>query len=385
MTTIETNDVREPEALRSRALQIVLRLLVALVGAGIGAALTLAVVQMIHMANPEQELPLLDLAVAYTGTALLGGIVFFFISPWVIRGLSSAFRHLVGRLDRMPVTQLVPSIAGLIVGFVIAALLSQMLHFMGVSVATTALSAIFYVTLGVLGYTVGWRRSKDLLGLIRHAYTFRAKRVRRKKKKRASALPEKLLDASALIDGRLADVRAAGFLEGKLIVPMFVLEELKAIADSADPQKKARGQRGLEMVRRLQTELGDAVSVEDAEVEGADSDVLMLRMARKRGAAIVSCDQTLTKAAAATGVRVLNFNSLAAVLRPALAGGDRVRVTIQKEGREPGQGVAYLEDGTMVVVSGARGLVGQTLEAEVTSVLQTSAGRMVFAKVSGQA
>ena len=378
----EPNEGQEALPVKASDLHLVLRLLVALVGAGIGAALTLAVVQLIHLSNPDQELPIIGLALGYSGSALVGSVVFYLISPWVIKGFSGLFRSLVQRLDRMPVTQLVPSIVGLVVGFALAALLSQMLHFIGTSMATTALSAIFYVTLGLLGYTVGWRRSQDLLGLFRHAYTFRAKRVRRKKKKQA-VLPEKLVDASALIDGRMAELRETGFLEGELVVPTFIVQELKVIADSADSQKKARGRRGLELLEKLQQDAKHPVRVEDIGAEGeTDCDILLLRLARKRGAAIVTCDQTLAKAAAVSGVRALNVNALAAALRPAIAGGDRLQVTIQKEGREPGQGVAYLEDGTMVVVSGARGLMGQQLEAEVTSVLQTSAGRMVFAKVA---
>jgi uncharacterized protein YacL len=191
-----------------------------------------------------------------------------------------------------------------------------------------------------------------------------------------------VVDTSAIIDGRIADIVDSGFLFHRLVIPHFVLDELQRIADSSDAQRRARGRRGLEILARLQKEGPTPVElVDDDPTEAADVDAKLVALARTRGAAILTNDFNLNRVADLQSIRVLNINSLANALKPALLPGDQMRIKLITEGREPGQGVGYLDDGTMVVVEGGSRLVGHELDVLVTRVLQTVMGRMVFAQV----
>ena len=196
------------------------------------------------------------------------------------------------------------------------------------------------------------------------------------------SLCPKILDTSVIIDGRVFDIRKAGFLEGDLIVPDFVLDELRHIADSADPLRRTRGRRGLDLLNRMREELkGQLRTLETAEDAAAEVDVKLLRLARDLGGAVLTNDYNLNKAAGVSGVPVLNINELAGTLRAVMLPGEEMTVRVIREGKEPGQGVAYLDDGTMVVIENGRRRVGDTVNAEVTTVLQTNAGRMIFARI----
>ncbi len=200
----------------------------------------------------------------------------------------------------------------------------------------------------------------------------------------AASIAPKILDTSAIIDGRVADMVDLGFIGGPLVVPQFILNEVQGIADSTDPLKRARGRRGLSILERLQAMEGVEVRITDQDfpkVKAVDSKLVSL--AKASGATLITNDFNLSKVAELQGVRVLNINELANALRPVVLPGEAVQVTLQKEGKEPGQGVGYLEDGTMVVVEQGSGLIGQPVKAVVTSVLQTSAGRMIFARPEG--
>jgi len=189
----------------------------------------------------------------------------------------------------------------------------------------------------------------------------------------------KVLDTSAIIDGRILDICRTGFLEGDIVVPSFVLDELRHIADSADTLRRGRGRRGLDVLQKLQEEV--PLRIEEKDDYDGEVDVKLLRLARDLKGAVMTNDYNLNKVAGVAGVPVLNVNDLAGALRPNVLPGEEMTVRVIREGREPGQGVAYLEDGTMVVVENGRRRVGETLNAEVTTVLQTSAGRMIFARV----
>ena len=191
----------------------------------------------------------------------------------------------------------------------------------------------------------------------------------------------KVLDTSAIIDGRIADICKTGFLEGTLLVPSFVLAELQRIADSSDSLKRNRGRRGLEILNRMQKEGGVTIKVYDQDFEDlADVDTKIVRLARLLGAKVVTNDFNLNKVAELYGVSVLNINDLSNAIKPIVLPGEEMLVHLIKDGKEFGQGIGYLEDGTMVVVDGGRPHIGEDLEIMVTSVLQTSAGRMIFGK-----
>lgn len=196
----------------------------------------------------------------------------------------------------------------------------------------------------------------------------------------------KILDTSVIIDGRIADIAESGFLDGRLLVPQFVLHELQLVADSADSAKRNRGRRGLDIVQRLQKmpRLRIEVTAEDFP-RVREVDLKLIELAKARRAKIVTNDFNLNKLAQVQGVDVLNINELANALKPVVLPGESMRVFILKEGKEYNQGVAYLDDGTMVVVDNARRLISKTVDITVTSVLQTTAGKMIFGKYDERA
>jgi uncharacterized protein YacL len=192
----------------------------------------------------------------------------------------------------------------------------------------------------------------------------------------------KILDTSVIIDGRLADVCAAGFIDGTLVVPQFVLHELQHIADSGDALKRNRGKRGFDVLQRLQRMPGVTVEITDVDFPHVrEVDRKLVELGKALGGKLVTNDGNLEKLAELSGVTVLNVNQLANGLRPVVLPGEPMRVHLLREGKEPGQGVAYLDDGTMVVVEHGKRFLGQTIDVNVTSVLQTSAGRMIFSRL----
>jgi uncharacterized protein YacL len=196
----------------------------------------------------------------------------------------------------------------------------------------------------------------------------------------------KLLDTSVIIDGRIADITETGFLEGTLIIPQFILRELQHIADSSDPLKRNRGRRGLDILQKIQKKVGIRVEISDMDFpEIREVDNKLVAMGKALSARIVTNDFNLNKVAELHGVGVLNINELTNALRPVVLPGEDMRVYVLKEGKEYNQGIAYLDDGTMVVVDNGRRHIGQTIDVCVTSVLQTTAGRMIFSRPKEEA
>jgi len=192
---------------------------------------------------------------------------------------------------------------------------------------------------------------------------------------------ERLLDTSVIIDGRVADLAEAGFLDGPLVVPQFVVRELQRLADSGDAVRRNRGRRGFEVLERLRTSAAVTLTILDADVPGVtEVDAKLVALARERGARLLTNDAALGRSAGLAGVATGSLHDLALALRPVALPGETMQVQVLREGKEAGQGVAYLDDGTMVVVEGGKRHLGQTLEVTVTSALQTSAGRMIFTK-----
>jgi uncharacterized protein YacL len=196
----------------------------------------------------------------------------------------------------------------------------------------------------------------------------------------------KLLDTSVIIDGRIADITETGFLDGTLVIPQFILRELQHIADSSDPLKRNRGRRGLDILQKIQKKVDIRVEISDMDFpEIREVDNKLVAMAKALHAKIVTNDFNLNKVAELHGVAVLNINELTNALRPVVLPGEDMRVYVLKEGKEYNQGIAYLDDGTMVVVDSGRRHIGQTVDVCVTSVLQTTAGRMIFSRLKDEA
>lgn len=366
--------------LRSKAVQRLLRWLVALLGAGLGVALLLGVGEILRLVHSEWQPSFATLLIAYVGTAVFFGGVFYLLGQRIIELCVAGGSDLEKRLDRMPFTQVLSTTGGLIAGLMIAALVSQILNFMGQSLFTTVLSTIIYVVLGVTGLTVGKKRAGDLSALLERVPGKLTRRHR--KPEDEPRLRPKLLDTSLLIDGRILEVCRAGFVEGEMVVPAFVMAELMRIADASDPVKRSRGRRGLDMLEKLQADGKLRLRLDETDYDDlTGTDVKLLRMAQELDAIIITGDASLQKAAAVAGLTAWNLNELASALRTAVVQGQELTVQIVKEGKEPGQGIAYLPDGTMIVVDGGARLLGENACILVGNVVQTSAGRMIFAKV----
>ncbi len=233
----------------------------------------------------------------------------------------------------------------------------------------------FVLVFGFAGVTLGLTRASNWQSLVSAV----------ERTKRDQPISIKLVDTSVLIDGRIQDICASGFIEGTLMVPQFVLHELQHIADASDVLRRAKGRRGLDILKSLQG-LDSKVKVEITQEDPADIrevDAKLVKLASKYGAKVLTTDFNLNKVAQIEGVVVLNINDLANALKPAVLPDERIEVKIIKEGKEPNQGVGYLDDGTMIVVDGGRGHMGRTVSVLVTSVLQTAAGRMIFTRFDG--
>ncbi|HEV3232777.1 MAG TPA: hypothetical protein VG245_11055 [Candidatus Dormibacteraeota bacterium] len=294
--------------------------------------------------------------------SLAGGIFGFFGLEYVT---TRPFYWFETRLRQTPLPDLASAIIGLTVGLVLAALAGFFLGWLpyGLNFITSAALALL---LGYWGVSLGLGRRDELFAVLRGIPL--------------EAATITVIDTSVVIDGRVVDIAKAGFLRGKMIAPHFMLTELQQVADSADPVRRQRGRRGLEIMEELRRMPGLTVEVSDTDfIAIAEVDEKLLRLAKLVHGAILTTDYNLNKLAKIEGVAVLNVNDLANALKPAVVPGEELVVTPIKEGKEPNQGVAYLVDGTMVVVEGGRPRLNQTFPVRVTSVIQTPAGRMIFA------
>ena len=362
--------------MRSRGLERLLRFLLILLGIGVGLAATQLGLQWFQLANPNVRIPAWVPFAGYAGAGTLGGLILLLLSGRILRRFTFFSSEMQKQLSKMPVNQLMSSITGLILGLIVAALLRQMFSFLGNSIAATALNAILYVTLGALGYNIGKRRSREFLTMITRLSGVREKR----KITRHGYASRKFVDTSALIDGRVLEILKTGFIEGEVVLPEYVAAELQAVADSPDEATRERGRRGLSILNELKEQ--NLLTVEPSEDLSADDvDVKLLRAARDVGGTVITTDYNLQKAATITGIRTLNVNALAEAVRPAVTAGMEMTVRVTREGREPGQGIAHLPDGTMIVIEGGKERVGGEAAIIIASVRQTSAGRMIFARL----
>jgi uncharacterized protein YacL len=297
--------------------------------------------------------------------AALGGL----IAPWVtIRPI----RYMRRKIQTLPTQELLAIIVGLVVGLIIAALLTPVLANLP-SPLGEILPFVGAVLFAYLGVAVATIRRKDLVALL----------GRRPSSKEAVNHDERavLLDTSVIIDGRIADISQTGFIAGPMIVPRFVLGELQRIADSPDSLRRNRGRRGLEMLNRLKEESVVPVRITDMEVSSAhEVDDKLVMLAKKLRCSVVTNDYNLNRVAQLQGVTVLNINELANAVKSVLLPGETISIEVIQEGKEYGQGVGYLDDGTMIVVEEGRPFIGQTIPVLVKKVLQKTEGRLVFAQ-----
>jgi uncharacterized protein YacL len=329
------------------------------------------------------------------GIGIGGTVVAFIITPYIT---IIPYRWVRDQIRGAAASDLVAAAIGLTVGLVISALLAiplanlpgnwgHILPFVGA------------VVCGYLGIAIAVLRKSDIAHLFQAGFLARRARERDREEERekerekergkeqdkehASAIQpitQILLDTSAIIDGRIEDISQTGFVSGTLLIPRFILNELQHLADSADTMRRNRGRRGLEMLNRLQKDSTIPIEITDTDVDGvAEVDGKLVKMARTLHCPIITTDFNLNRVAELQGVKVLNINELANAVKPVLLPGEDIHIRIMQDGKELGQGVGYLDDGTMIVVEGGRQFMNMTIEVTVTRVLQTVAGRMIFA------
>lgn len=309
-------------------------------------------------------------------TAIIFGLILYLLSPWIIHLAQKLVKGAEDELEKVPTHQIVVGSIGLIIGLVIAFLISSAISLIPIPFISL-LSLVIYVFLGYLGVSLAIKNAGDL-SKFQELFKRSSKSVQNKE---VSGAKPKILDTSVIIDGRIADICKTGFVEGTLIIPNFVLEELRHIADSSDGLKRNRGRRGLDILNIIQKELKLDIRIVDTDFEDvAEVDMKLLKLAQKMNGMVVTNDFNLNKVAELQGVVVLNINELANAVKPVVLPGEEMTVHVVKDGKESNQGVAYLDDGTMIVVEGGRRHMNETIDVLVTSVLQTAAGRMIFAK-----
>jgi uncharacterized protein YacL len=327
------------------------------------------------------------------GIAAIAAVIMFIITPYITVMPYHWMRN-------TSASDLLAAVIGLIVGLIISVLLGIPLSNLPANVGHI-LPFVGAVVFSFLGVAIAIQRKNDIAHLFQTGFIPRRSRERerereeeRNREREKEHIPQLqpvtqiLLDTSTIIDGRIADISQTGFISGTLVVPRFVLNELQHIADSADTMRRNRGRRGLEMLNRLQKDTTVPIEITDADVDGIiEVDSKLVKLAQTLHCPIITNDFNLNRVAELQGVKVLNINELANAVKPVLLPGEDIVIKIIQDGKELGQGVGYLDDGTMIVVEGGRQFMGMTIEVSVTRVLQTVAGRMIFAhpKQSGGA
>ena len=345
--------------------QVIIRMAGALLGAVVGSQLTGELV------GAFSQLARVRLPLTIAGL-LLGLLIGSLLSLWVWRRFERLMGWALGALEHASLRDIALGAAGLAGGLVIAFLVGYPLsRIPGIGVYLALAAALVF---GYLGFHLVLRRREEVTGSL-----LRLERTGGRERPRSRGVP-KVLDTSVIIDGRVADVVKAGFLEGPLVVPRSVLAELQRIADSSDALRRNRGRRGLDILQRLQEELQAVQVMDDHRETGGDVDGRLVALAKHLRGWIVTNDFNLNKVAELQGIRVLNINELSQALRPIVLPGEELSVQVVKDGKEAGQGIGYLDDGTMVVVEGGRKHIGERFDIVVTSVLQTVAGRMIFGR-----
>ena len=374
----------------------------------------------------KEELGFIQLNVAELTCILIGasigGIAGWFVSPFLINKLGIFTAFVEKQLSKMPTNDVIAGAAGLAIGLIIADLLGN--SFARIPVVGNYIPIVFSIVLGTLGIRITIKKRKEIVASFstvpktlkeilksrenKHikenetetAAVETATPAEPEKPVEAAATEEitehkvnlvkknllpnpnyKILDTNVIIDGRISDICKTGFLEGKLLIPVFVLEELQHIADSADSLRRVRGRRGLDVLQKIQDESPLEVEVMNIDFEDIhEVDSKLVRLAQKIGGKIITNDFNLNKVAQLRGVEVLNINDLSNAVKAVVIPGETMKVQVVRDGKEPGQGVAYLDDGTMIVIENGHIYLSRTISVEVTSALQTSAGRMIFAK-----
>jgi uncharacterized protein YacL len=339
----------------------------ALMGATVGYTLGPLAFESINLEVPASP---------YFGAAV-GALLFYVATLWLSKPIVQWIQWSEERLIKIPAADILFGALGLIFGLIVGFLIERPLSELPIPGVSSVLPFLVSGILGYLGFRVGTKKRDELMSIFLVGRQAKDK----KRDKEVREVEHKILDTSVIIDGRIADICRTGFLEGTLVIPSFVLEELQHIADSSDVLKRNRGRRGLDILNKIQKELNMRVLIYEGDFEEvSEVDTKLVKLAKVLSGKVVTNDFNLNKVCELQGVKVLNINDLANAVKPVVLPGEEINVQVIKDGKEHGQGVAYLDDGTMIVIEGGREYIGERIDVLVTSVLQTSAGRMIFAK-----
>ena len=356
------------------------RFFVTLMGLFVGPGLIALIFELlikINVVDIYKEWPAWLSFLVFAASGIVSGVIFLFLSKPIVAFIFKSAGKAEKHIAKLPAHVVIPAAIGLILGLLAAFLLSFLTNSIPIGWVAGIVNVLIYIVCAYLGISVMVRHRPDFFDSV----LLKKHRDGEKQPDSSSARP-KILDTSVIIDGRIFDICNTGVIEGALIIPEFVLDELRHIADSSDDLKRNRGRRGLDVLKRIQTELSLPVKIVHAEIsEAPDVDSKLLYLAKDLDGIVVTNDYNLNKVAAVKSVQVLNINELANAVKPVVLPGEEMKVTVVKEGKEQGQGVAYLDDGTMIVVEGGRDEQNRPVSVIVTSVLQTAAGRMIFAKL----
>ena len=306
--------------------------------------------------------------VIYSISVIIGILFYIIFSSFIADRIFESLGNTIESLSKMNVKDLFGSLIGVVGGLIIANLIGIALR--GYGLIGTGIILLLNIIFGYIGFKVAQSKSDEIIfPNIKDSF------------KKSISGRAKILDTSVIIDGRILDILQTGFIEGKIIIPNFVLEELRHIADSSDSLKRNRGRRGLDILNEIQKQTSVTVEISDFDMKDiSEVDSKLLKMAEKLDAFVITNDFNLNKVAEFQGVDVLNINDLANAIKPVVLPGEKMSIMIIKPGKESGQGIAYLNDGTMIVTEGGSKYIGEETTVTVTSVLQTSAGRMIFTK-----
>ncbi len=351
-------------------IRIIFLILFGIIGVFVGEPLA-KLIQEIWAGNP------ISIIVYQIITTIVFAFIGFLIAPWIsIKPITSIRKH----LSKVSAQTLIFGLIGLVVGLILSALLAYPISLLPDPFGSV-IPFVAVLIFGYLGIVLFVARQRDLRNLFRSLPKRGSGQEEKYEGDDFQGIQRILVDTSAIIDGRISDIARTGFIPGRLLIPRFVLNELQYVSDSADDLRRQRGRRGMEVLADLQRDSSIPITITDIDVEGVrEVDERLIVLARQLSCPILTNDYNLNRVAELQGVSVLNINELANAVKSILLPGETLEMKIIQEGKEHGQGVGYMEDGTMVVIENGQKYIGKTVPITVTKVLQTAAGRMIFAK-----
>lgn len=377
----------------------IIRFLFGLIGAVVGATVLFVLVE--YEALPKWTG--VWAVLSYLAVALLAFGLFYALAIKIYEKMRDFLDYVTAQTDKVPLLDISISFMGLLLGLIVAGIVSNPVLQLSISrlgnVIGVIIAIFIYIFFGALGVRMGIHYREEIKAAVKNLKgslgrsdeegKLKSSRISGRKRSKYRDNPEKeemsyakILDTSVIIDGRIFEVMRTGFLQGPIVISHYVLEELQFISDSSDGLKRERGRKGLDKIRELQTESGLEIIVDNSNINQVkEVDLKLMMLTKQYGGCLVTNDYNLNKVSSVQNIPVLNVNDLANALKPIVIPGEHMRLHILKEGKEADQGLAYLEDGTMIVIENGYKAIGKTVDTVVTSVLQTSAGKMIFTRI----